>query len=596
MAQIPGLGLDQSQLADVINQQYKGYSQKQRNQMMQSAAASPDNWGAITQQANKTATQPSEYLGAGRTSNIPTVSKDGQQWQRVAPEAQQDIAPWMQSNYTAPYTTDFGSYYDPTSYSQYQNAVKAKDWVNQYINPKRFKTETYTPTVDEKFDASGWTKMQGATDEWGNTSPSSYSRQVQEAPITSWQQLMDTYGQTPAGGWSDANTKGAGGFLSGSGTGNPLQGWLTNSAAAPNFSLYGSGTPEDIQRGYNILQRSAPQNIGEFWSMSPEVQKGILQNPGISLQQMRATANPANGDWLSIGAEGGLRDISAWQWNNQTGLTPQAGSYIPVDDSNNGLLGSLNEVIQKVDPLNFIVEKGVADLLGYDSGLDMVRSIGEPVGNLAGALFSYGVPWGSIVMGVDNISTGNDQAILGNVINGLVSYGGSQISLGGTGGAPVETAVGSSGAAANSMAGSSGGIFGSGVSLGSTAANQAAQSMIMNAGANYARTGDLENALKAAAFSTAAGAAGNWLGNTTRSSLGEIGSKALGGAASGGLNSLFSKNSPVAGSLFGAMSGGLHGFLNSTDRSNNTYNREQDTKNRNIAQTATKLARLFTRK
>ena len=34
MAQVPGLGLDQSQLADVINQQYKGYSQKQRNQML----------------------------------------------------------------------------------------------------------------------------------------------------------------------------------------------------------------------------------------------------------------------------------------------------------------------------------------------------------------------------------------------------------------------------------------------------------------------------------------------------------------------------------------------------------------------------------
>ena len=75
---IPGLGLDQSQLADVINQQYKGYSQKQRNQMMQSAAATPDNWASITDQANKTATQPSEFLGAGRTSNIPSVSMDGQ--------------------------------------------------------------------------------------------------------------------------------------------------------------------------------------------------------------------------------------------------------------------------------------------------------------------------------------------------------------------------------------------------------------------------------------------------------------------------------------------------------------------------------------
>jgi hypothetical protein len=226
--------------------------------------------------------------------------------------------------------------------------------------------------------------------------------------------------------------------------------------------------------------------------------------------------------------------------------------------------------MNKVDPLNGAIENTVGKALGFDSGLDMVRGIGEPVGNLAGAIFSGGVPWGSIVMATDNISTGNDEALLGNVINGIGSYAGAN--------------VGSTG------------VMGTDMSLGSAAANSAANNMIINAGANYARTGNLENALKAAAFSTAAGSAGNWLGNATSGSLGELGSKALGGAASGGLNSLFSNNSPVAGSLFGAMSGGLHGFLNSTDRSNNTYNREQDTKNRNTAQTATKLARLFTRK
>lgn len=580
MAQVPGLGLDQSQLADVINQQYKGYSQKQRNQMIQSAAATPDNWASITDQANKTATQPTEFLGAGRTNDIPTVSQNGQQMYRVDNEAYQDITPWMSSTSKSPYKNDYGVYYDRNSYVDYHNATKTKDWVNTYINPKRLKTETYAPTTtsgifgykektDVNFDPTGWTRVNGGQGENGVSSPDYYTRQVLDTPITSLQQFFDEYGQTPAGGWSDANTKGAGGFLSRiRGTGNPLQGWLTNSAAAPNFSLYGSGTPEDIQRGFNILQRSAPQNIGEFWGMSPEVQKGILENPGISLQQMRATANPANHDWLSIGAEGGLRDISNWEWNKQHGLSPTPGSYLQVHDENNGLLGSF----------------------------PMVRQVVEPVGNLAGVLFSGGIPWGSIVAGADNLSTGNDQAILGNVINGLVSYGGSQISLGGTGGAPVETAVGSSGTAANSMAGSGGGVFGSGVSLGSTAANQAAQGMLMNAGANYAKTGDLGAALKSAAFSTVSGAAGNWLGSATAGDLGEIASKALGGAASGGLNSLFTKNSPIEGSLFGAMSGGLYGFLNSTDRSNNTYNRQQDTNNRHTAQAATKLAKLFTKK
>ena len=575
MAQVPGLGLDQAQLADVINQQYKGYSQKQRNQMMQSAAATPDNWGSITEQANKTATQPTEFLGAGRLNNIPTVSKDGQQWQRVDSDTQQNISPWMSSNHTDPYQNEFGSYYDQASYKQYQNAVKTRDWVNTYINPTRMKREIYTPKKGEQFNSTGWTYVDGGVDATGVSSPGFYTRQIQDTPITSLDDFYKNYGQTPESGWSDRNTKYAGSntFLGRlPNKNNPMQMWLDNPNASMNFSLYGSGSPEDIQRGFNVLQRSAPQNIGEFWSMSPEVQKGILQNPGVSLKQMRATANPANNDWLSIGAEGGLRDISNWEWNKQHGLSPTPGSYLQVHDENNGLLGSFNSFMNKVDPLNGAIESGVANLLGYDSGLDMVRQIGEPVGNIAG-YFTGGVPWGSIVMGLDNISTGNDQALLGNVVNGALSY------------------AGSSGAFGDGTS-----VLGSGVDLGSTTANTAAGNFLVNSGANYARTGDLENSLKAAAFSTASGAAGNWLGNATQGQLGEIASKALGGAASGGLNSLFSHNSPINGSLFGAMSGGLHGFLNSTDRQNNTFNKERDIQNRRQAQNLTKLAKLFVKK
>ena len=583
MAQVPGLGLDQSQLADIINQQYKGYSQKQRNQMMQSAAATPDNWGAITQQANKTATQPTEFLGAGRTSDIPNVSYNGERYTPISPDQYQQFESKMpefgKGEFSPNYTNAQASYYNSTGLGKLNQLSNVYDYLGK-INPQRTKTETWTPSAEQlasrkwggnsplRPDPSlGYQEVYGGQDENGNSIPSTWTRQVQDTPLT-YTDFMNQYGATPEGGWTDANTKGGG--LSSIFNSNPLQQWMKDPSFLPKFSLLGSGSPEDMQKGFNILQRMSPQNIGEFWSLSPEVQRGMLEYPAAALQQMRATANPANGDWLSVGAEGGFSGFDAYTWDANKGLTVDPSRYLQIDDSNNGLLGSL--------------------------GLDGLRGVVEPVGNILGAIYSGGIPWGSIVAGVDNLSTGNDQAILGNVTNGLVSYGGSQISLGGTGGAPVETAVGSSGAAANSMAGSSGGIFGSGVSLGSTAANQAAQSMIMNAGANYARTGDLETALKAAAFSTAAGSAGNWLGNTTRSSLGEIGSKALGGAASGGLNSLFSKNSPVAGSLFGAMSGGLLGFLNSTDRSNNTYNREQDTNNRNTAQTATKLARLFTRK
>lgn len=587
MAQVPGLGLDQSQLADIINQQYKGYSQRQRNQMMQSAAASPDNWGAITQQANKTATQPTEFLGAGRTSDIPNVSYNGERYIPISPDQYQQFESKMpefgKGEFSPNYTNAQASYYNSTGLGKLNQLSNVYDYLGK-INPQRTKTETWTPSAEQLASRKWWDnsplrpdpslgyqEVYGGQDENGNNIPSTWTRQVQDTPLT-YTDFMNQYGATPEGGWTDANTKGIGlsSILNRNTNSNPLQQWMKDQSFLPKFSLLGSGSPEDMQKGFNILQRMSPQNIGEFWSLSPDVQRGMLANPAAALQQMRATANPANGDWLSVGAEGGFSGFDAYKWDSNRGLTVDPSRYIQIDDSNSGLLGSLNEVIQKVDPLNFIVEKGVANLLGYDSGLDMVRSIGEPIGNLAGAIWSGGIPWGSIVAGADNLSTGNDQAILGNVINGLASYAGSNVG--------------------------SGGVMGTDVSLGSAAANSAANNMIINAGANYARTGDLENALKAAAFSTAAGSAGNWLGSATSGSLGEIASKALGGAASGGLNSLFSKNSPVAGSLFGAMSGGLHGFLNSTDRSNNTYSKQQDTKNRQTAQAATKLAKLFTKK
>lgn len=77
--------------------------------------------------------------------------------------------------------------------------------------------------------------------------------------------------------------------------------------------------------------------------------------------------------------------------------------------------------------------------------------------------------------------------------------------------------------------------------------------------------------------------------------LGDAMSKVVGGAAGGGLNSLFNQNSPVQGSLFGAMSGGLHGFLNSSARDANTLTPEVNSSNKKTANDVTNLARLFTR-
>lgn len=78
---------------------------------------------------------------------------------------------------------------------------------------------------------------------------------------------------------------------------------------------------------------------------------------------------------------------------------------------------------------------------------------------------------------------------------------------------------------------------------------------------SVARGGDF---LRGAAGAGLGSFAGSSLGDVFKTQLGDMGSKMVGGAANMGIRSLFSqdKNSG-GGSLYGGMSGGLHGYLNS---------------------------------
>lgn len=583
MAQVPGLGLDQSQLADVINQQYKGYSQKQRNQMMQSAAASPDNWGAITQQANKTATQPTEFLGAGRTDNIPSVSLNDQQLGFIPKdtyEQQVSSDPYLQSTNLAPtYSNTSGYYFKPETAKTYSNALSMQDWIKK-----------------------------------SNLSIGS------STPVTTLSDFFKSFGSTPTGGWSDANTK----FSSDN---TSLQRWMSDSSFLPQFSLYGSGTPADIQKGFNILQRMSPQNIGEFWGLSPETKKGMLENPANALQFMRATANPANRDWLSIGAEGGYSGIDSYQFDPKKGMTVDPSRYLQIDNSSGGFLGSLNNlaegiakwtdpvfyksmgggtenslwkdltneglysaVFNKLDPILDKIDPGhdwTQDQITGAIGADSQKEAFNQIAPLVLAAVTYGVGSGGAAAGsaAGGTTTGSmASSIMQGVqaLNSLNSGDFAGAALSGLGAANV-----------NPSSAFTGKLTGLGMS---PDVAKMVGNFGVSAASNLMRGQGMDSALASALFSTASGKAGSELGKALSPTLGEIGSRAIGGAASGGLNSLFNKNNVVAGSLFGGMSGGLHGFLNSTDKQNNTFNKEQNIKNQQQAQNLTKLARMFVKK
>lgn len=230
--------------------------------------------------------------------------------------------------------------------------------------------------------------------------------------------------------------------------------------------------------------------------------------------------------------------------------------------SSSGLFGSafkiLDPILDKVDPLHDRTQNHVVDLLGADSQQAAFETVAPIVASFFGG-------WGALANTANSASKGDMTGTILSALSGASQFAG------------VGTPTSYLGDQFKSMG------------LSPTLA-KAAANFTTSALTNAARGGDLKSSLGSALFSTAGGAAGDALSKATQGALGDVGSKMLGGAASGGIGSLFSKNSPIAGSLYGAMSGGLHGFLNSTSKTGDQFNKKEDDENRMKAQA---LARLF---
>lgn len=569
--------LDLTQISDAVNR-IGGGDKRRRNEMMRQGLSDPNAFALQNKEAIQQPNQPTEFLGSGRTDNVPSVSYNGEQLSMIDNShfdaLQAKMPEVMDKEYAPSYSNDSGKYYTSGNLKSLSGLYNTYDYLNNLSNSM--------PTYHNGKELG--------TDENGITSYEQVADPIKRMTLTDF---YSQYGTTPAGGWSDANTKGLNGIFRYRAQGG-IKGWENNSSLLPKgLDLYGSGTPEEISRGFNVLQNMSTQNIGEFFGLAPDVQKGMLQHPDIALQQMRATANPANGDWLSIGAEGGLQGISDWQWNQDNGLTPREGSYLDIHggDSWGGIASAIGTAMMFIPGMQ-----------GFGAALNAVNAAAHdnPLGMAMAAFGGMG--------GFDALGGASD---LGNGLSsgassGLTSGGGNLgLSVGSGLGQGVGQNLGNLSQLASGIGSGISNIFGNSAltsglqgfrdNLASTlgVSSQTAGGLLSGAIHGLASGNGIEGVLRGAASGGVGSFAGDQIAGMTKAQFGDSISKMAGGAASGGLNSLFNKGDVINGSLFGGMSGGLHALLNSTSQS---LTPEDNKNNKGLARVASNLVQNQLRK
>lgn len=362
---------------------------------------------------------------------------------------------------------------------------------------------------------------------------------------TTADEFWSKYGSAPQQGWNEETIRenswgqdlGPLGYLGHaiSGESGPMQQWLgsgkgmsrydpetINKEALPTFSLYGSGSDEDIKRGFNVLQHMAPQNLNEFWGLDKDTQRGILQNPALALNQMYARANASSGDWLSTGAEGGYSDLGAYGWDAQKGLTADPSKYqeIHAGDSWSGPLSTIASIASVIPgPWQIpamMVSAAMAARAGNPLGMAasvlpmtgvsgaLANGVGDVTGNVLGQAGNRAVASGLMNTGM-GLASGKDfdDALKSGAIAGLTSYGNSQLNstindtdlspeqkavLKGAGGAALNTAVKGGNLEDSLTSGLMGGLanYGAGLVSDVTGLDPSASGAITNAVMKYA--------------------------------------------------------------------------------------------------------------
>jgi len=193
--------------------------------------------------------------------------------------------------------------------------------------------------------------------------------------------------------------------------------------------------PLSYQAKYNGKSHAWATGLGR--QIDPAAYKGLVQRTG-ETQVFSPLANVSKlPGWTNVeGYQHADKNYGGWG----AGLVDLANKLGPIGDiggdmglkgmaenlERGGLLFATNKLLATADPLGEGIAKGVADVFGVEGGsLGLVRTVGEPIGNLIGAVFAGGLPIGSLIMGLDAASQGNSEGVTNALKNAGAAYAGS---------------------------------------------------------------------------------------------------------------------------------------------------------------------------
>jgi len=555
--QVGSLGLDQAQIADAINRKYVGMSQRQRNEMMRLGTSDPGAFALQNKTQLQQAQQPSEFLGAGR-KEAEVQNPDLQAASLAGGNISLGDGKFWSYGPTDTSSAKFGTQgYSLKDIGQGKYDILGQD--NQSIG-------THYGTVANAINAYRKDRTQASMNQW------------EVDPETGQQYQLPIIPYNPYS--PRAHTAGA------------LEDWeILGQTMKGNLDPY-------TESGFsNLSHRRMPSNRATETITGADTLYGSLplifnnkllgykQNLGPATPDISGYVNPFN--VARIDPSGSTKSnfqlgrelINPEQWKNLTKSLGNYNAFIPTENvnqlpgwnnhevaqyshkSNGGLFGGifniLDPILDRADPFHNTAQDLAVDILGADSQKEAFMQVAPIVASFFG-------PWGAVANAANSFS--NDDP-MGGILSGLSAVGGF------TGANPT-----------NALSG-----YLQQQDL-SPAVAKGISNFATTAATNVIRGGDIKSALAGALFSGASGAAGDALAKASQGYLGDVGSNILGGAASGGLNSLFTKNSPIAGSLYGGMSGGLHSLLNTFGKSSGGVDKTKDQQNKQKAQ---QLVNLF---